>query len=91
MAVQYAHYHFILQKPVRSGDLEAARPAIGRWIKVVLAWQVVVVIAAGVYVAALASRHPQGVVWVAPAIGAVFGTALPLQVAVVALMRLRPR
>ncbi|HSS95170.1 MAG TPA: hypothetical protein VLR46_14445 [Candidatus Dormibacteraeota bacterium] len=63
------------------------RPAIGRWLKVVLAWQVVVLIAAASYVALLASMHTRGYAWIAPAIAAIFGTALPLQVAVVAILR----
>ena len=63
------------------------RPAIGRWLKVVLAWQVGVVAASATYVAVLASMHPRGLAWVAPALGAVFGTALPLQVVVVAILR----
>ncbi len=63
------------------------RLAIGRWLKVVLLWQVVVVTVSATYVALLASRHTAGLAWVAPALGAVLGTALPLQVAVVAILR----
>jgi hypothetical protein len=54
---------------------------------VVLAWQVGVVAASAIYVAVLASTHPRGLAWVAPALGAVFGTAMPLQVVVVAILR----
>jgi len=63
------------------------RSAIGTWLKVVLVWQVAVVAVSATYVAVLASQHPSGFAWVAPAIGAVFGTAMPLQVAVIAIMR----
>ena len=63
------------------------RPAIGRWLKVVLLWQVVVVAVSASYVAVLASGPPRGFAWVAPAIAAVFGTAVPLQVAVMAILR----
>jgi hypothetical protein len=63
------------------------RSAIGRWLKVVLLWQVVVVAVSASYVAVLASGHPRGFAWVVPAIAAVFGTAVPLQVAVVAILR----
>lgn len=63
------------------------RPAIGRWLKVVLVWQVVVVAASATYVAVLAPMHPRGLAWVAPPLGAVFGTAMPLQVVVVAILR----
>jgi len=63
------------------------RPAIGRWLKVVLLWQVLVVGGSAIYVAVLGSTHVRGYAWAVPAIGAVFGTALPLQVAVIAIMR----
>jgi len=63
------------------------RSAIGSWLKVVLVWQVAVVVVSATYVAVLASQHPRGFAWVAPAIGAVFGTAMPLQLAVIAIMR----
>ena len=62
------------------------RSAVGRWLKVVLAWQVVVLVVAAGYVALLSSAHPTGYAWVAPAIGAVFGTAIPLQLAVFAIL-----
>ena len=63
------------------------RPAISRWLKLVLVWQVLVVVLAAGYTAVVASAHPLGYFWVAPAIAAIFGTALPLQVAVVAILR----
>ncbi len=63
------------------------RAAVGRWLKVVLVWQAVVVAGSATYVAVLASQHTRGFAWVAPAVGAVFGTALPLQVAVIAMLR----
>ena len=63
------------------------RPAVGRWLKVVLLWQVLVIAASVGYVAVLASNHTRGYAWIVPAIAAVFGTAIPLQVAVVAILR----
>ncbi len=63
------------------------RPALGRWLKVVFIWQASVLAAAAGYVALLASNHQPGYAWVAPALAAVFGTALPLQIAVVRIMR----
>jgi hypothetical protein len=63
------------------------RPAVGRWLKVVLLWQVVVVAGSAGYVGMLAAQHPRGIAWIVPAIAAVFGTAIPLQVAVVAILR----
>ena len=50
-------------------------------------WQALVVVGSGTYVAVLASAHARGYAWVAPAVGAVFGTAVPLQFAVIAILR----
>jgi hypothetical protein len=77
----------MLRVPLQTREVARMRPAIGRWLKVVLLWQVVVVAVSASYVAVLASGHPRGFAWVAPAIAAVFGTAVPLQVAVMAILR----
>ncbi len=58
-----------------------------RWLKFVIVWQVLVLAGCVLYVSMLASRHLRSVAWIAPAVGAVFGTALPLQVAVMAILR----
>ncbi len=87
LAVQFALYATMLQRQVRSGDLEQARPAVTRWIKTVLVYQTLVLVAAGGYVVVIASSHPRGFAWVAPPLGAVVGTALPLQVAVATILR----
>ena len=60
---------------------------MSRWLKVVLIWQALVLAAAAGYVAVLASDHVPGFAWAAPAIAAVFGTALPLQLVVMRIMR----
>lgn len=70
-----------------TGDLEQARPAVTRWIKTAIVYQAVVLVASGGYVAVIASSHPRGFAWVAPALGAVIGTALPLQIAVATILR----
>ena len=85
--MQYGLYHYMLRRPLQTRDVATMRPAVVRWLKVVLAWQVVVVGASVIYVGVLAATRPHGYAWVAPAIGAVFGTALPLQFAVVAILR----
>ena len=87
LAVQLGLYQRLLRRALVTRDLAVMRPAIFSWLKVVLVWQVAVVVVSATYVAALGSRHPGGFAWVAPAIGAIFGTALPLQVAVIAIMR----
>ena len=77
----------LLRTPLQTLDPALIRPAVSRWLKVVLAWQVVVVASAAGYTALVESAHPVGFAWVAPAIAAIFGTALPLQVAVVAILK----
>jgi hypothetical protein len=87
LGIQYWLYHRLLQRQLLTHDVAQMRPAVSRWLKVVLLWQVVVVAASAGYVGAVASHHPPGIAWIAPAIAAVFGTAIPLQVAVVAILR----
>jgi len=87
VAAQYAFFRTLLDQPLKSRDVALMRPALGRWLKYVLIWQALVLAAAAGYVAVLASDHEPGFAWVAPAIAAVFGTALPLQLAVMRIMR----
>ena len=86
-AVQFGLYQSMLQRALRLPDLELARPAIRRWVMTVLVFQTLVLLATGAYVAVMASRHMHGVAWAAPAIGIVIGTALPLQLAVMSILR----
>jgi len=77
----------MLRRALRLSDLELARPAIGRWVKTVLVFQTLVLLATGLYVWVMGSKHLHGIAWTAPAIGAVIGTALPLQLAVMSILR----
>jgi hypothetical protein len=63
------------------------RQAAVRWIKVSVAWQALVLAGSAAYVLALSPGHAHGFDWIAPALGALLGTALPLQLVVVSLMR----
>ena len=58
-----------------------------RWIKVAIVWQVLVLSACTVYMTVVSSRHGAGVAWISPAVGGVFGTALPLQFVVISIAR----
>lgn len=87
LGIQFGLYSSLLSRPLRNADLEAARPAITRWVKTAIVYQSVVVVLAGGYVALVASGHPRGLAWTAPPVGAVIGTALPLQVAVMTILR----
>ncbi len=78
-AIQLGIYGWLLRAPLQSGDLERARPAFRRWIIAAVAWQGIAIAAAGVYVYMVTRNHPTGVAWVAPALGLLLGTGLPLQ------------
>jgi hypothetical protein len=86
-AVQYGLYHGLLRQPLRSHELMLVRPALKRWIKIAIVWQVLVLSGCGLYMVALSSRHGHGIAWISPAVGAAFGTALPLQFVVMAILR----
>lgn len=66
---------------------EPLRAALKRWIRVAIVWQVVVLGGCAVYLASFGSRHSPGIAWISPAVGAVFGTAVPLQFVVMAILR----
>jgi hypothetical protein len=87
MAIQAGLYISMLQGPLKSKDIDKARPAVMRWFKVVLVWQLLVVVGAALYVAVVGAHHVRGFAWVAPAVAAVFGTAIPLQVVVISVLR----
>ena len=76
----------LLRDALRTHDAGLIRPGIERWLKVVIVWQALVMVGSGTYMAVLASAHTRGYAWVAPAVGAVFGTAVPLQFAVFAIL-----
>lgn len=87
LAIQVGLYARMLRPALLTGDVDQARPAVKRWLLTTIALQAGVLVAAGVYVLVTQSGHPRGVAWISPALGAVIGTALPLQVAVVSILR----
>ena len=91
IAIQLGLYISMLQGALRSWDMDRARPAVMRWFKTVLVWQLLVVVGAALYVAAVGTHHLRGFAWVTPAVAAVFGTAIPLQVVVVSILRAAKR
>ena len=78
-AIQLGLYQWLLRAPLQSGDLDRAKPAFRRWIVAAVAWQAVVIAGAGVYVLLRGHEHPSGLAWIAPALGVLLGTGLPLQ------------
>jgi hypothetical protein len=63
------------------------RPALKRWLIVMVVWQVSVIAAAILYVVVVGSRHGQSSAWIAPAVGAAFGLGLPLQFILMPIVR----
>lgn len=87
LAIQFGLYSSLVSRPLRDANLEVARPAITRWVKIAIVYQAVIVLLSGGYVVVVASGHPHGLAWAAPPVGAVIGTALPLQLAVMTILR----
>ena len=90
-AVQYGLYARLLRPALKSGDVARSRPAFIRWISITLAWQGVVIVAAGAYMVVVGRGHPSGFAWAAPALAALLGTALPLQLVVASALRAASR
>lgn len=83
--MQFGLYRRILHSPLTKRDIELAKPALVLWLKVAVTWQALVLIGSGIYLVGL--HHRPGLAWTAPAIGAIVGSALPLQFVVVGIMR----
>jgi hypothetical protein len=86
-AVQYGLYHRLLRQALQAPGVEEVRRGLKRWVKVAIAWQALVLAACVLYLAGFGPRHGHGVAWISPAVGAAFGTALPLQFVVMAILR----
>jgi hypothetical protein len=86
-AVQLGLYQWLLRAPLQSADFERVRPAFRRWIIAAAAWQGLTIVAAGLYVFVLMRQHPAGLAWVAPALGVLLGTGLPLQLVASSALR----
>ena len=87
LAAQYLGYERILAAGLRGPDVDARRRAVKRWALFVVGWQALVVAAAFAYAIAMGRGGARGLAWVAPIVAALMGTALPLQLAVMRLMR----
>ena len=72
---------------LRVADLERRRAAMVRYFKVLAAWEAAVMVVVVAYAIVERSSHPDGLAWIAPAIGALAGNAFPLQLAALAISR----
>ncbi len=91
LVVQYGAFQRLLGARLRAESVEERRAALTRWFKFAIAWQGLVLVAIAAYGFSMAHHHPPGLAWVAPVIGAVLGTALPLQLVVVQILRAASR
>lgn len=87
LAAQAVVYQRLLTRGLAAPEAEVRRKALIRWFGVEVAIQVGVVVAAAVYLLIMWTRHPAGYAWLVPALGAILGTALPLQLAALTIMR----
>jgi hypothetical protein len=84
---QYGLFHALLRSALRTHDPLQVSEALRRWIKIAIVWQVLVLALCGFYLLAFRSGHGNNPAWITPAVGAVFGTAIPLQFVVMAILR----
>jgi hypothetical protein len=87
VAVQYIAYSRVLVPGLRSAEPGQKRRALKRWLLFVAAWQALLIAALVAYALLLPPTRRIGIVWVTPPLGALIGTALPLQLAVVRITR----
>ena len=86
-AVQYLGWVRLGGAHITEGAAEERRLALRRWVLFTVAWQLSVLVFVGAYVAVQVKSGAHGGFWAAPAVGAVVGTALPLQVVVASILR----
>jgi hypothetical protein len=84
LGVQLGGYERVLAPGLRSADVAARGRALKRWVLFALVWQGLVILGCFVY-AFLVTRR--GLVWIAPPVAALLGTALPYQLVAVRLAR----
>ena len=87
LASQALVYQRFLAGGLSASQVEVRRKALIRWFGVEVGMQLAVVLAAAAYLLIMWTRHPPGYGWLVPALGAIVGTALPLQLAAVTIMR----
>jgi hypothetical protein len=72
---------------LRLADLDQRRAALLRYFKWLAGWEAAVLVAAVAYLVLTRATEPAGLAWIAPAVGALLGNALPLQLAALAISR----
>jgi hypothetical protein len=79
-AGQYLIYARLLQRALAEPDAVAQRSGLLRWLAATAGWQALTVLAALGYFLVMKARS-HGLAWVAPPLGLLLGSLLPLQLA----------
>lgn len=87
LGVQLACYQWLLRPVLKDGEPGRRRAGLKRWVLFAVAWQLAVLVAIAAYSIPTLGSHPHGLAWIAPPLGAIAGTALPLQLAVSGIAR----
>lgn len=77
----------MLRAGLAAAEPDARRLALKRWLIFAVAWQAGVLLLIVAYAVPVSRSHPSSSVWILPPLAAVVGTAVPLQVALVRIMR----
>lgn len=72
---------------LRNVDPLARRRSLKRWLTFVVAWQGLVIVGCIVYAFVMTGPRRTSLLWVAPPLGALVGTALPYQLVAMRLAR----
>ena len=87
VAVQLGLYLWLLRPALARAPARDPVRALVRWLALDLVWQVAVLAGAWAYVQSNSGSHPAGVAWIVPALAAILGTALPLQLVAATALR----
>jgi len=87
LGVQLGGYYRLLQPALRMSEVPQRRLGLRRWVAFLVVWQLLVFAGVALYAFLVARAHPHGLAWAAPALGAIVGTAIPLQLAVAGISR----
>lgn len=77
----------MLVRGLRAQAAEDRRAALKSWLTFAASWQVLVVVAVLLYLATSRRDGSSDLFWIAPPVAAVVGTALPLQLVAMRLLR----
>ena len=77
----------MLVAALHESDPALRQRGLKRWVLFALVLQSLVIVGVVLYAFAVTRAHHSGFVWIAPPLGALLGTALPYQLAVMRLAR----